>query len=115
MRKYLLVLLLLAAILQSGNLALTFALKVFPVLGKLSGTLKFGVIGFFIGTIYYFSAIINFFIQKKTSEISSNAFLIAGRPFKPDLSLYNPANHVVLSATLVFVSLGAIFASQLPP
>ncbi|MDD3148219.1 MAG: hypothetical protein PHD82_13035 [Candidatus Riflebacteria bacterium] len=47
-------------------------------------------------------------------EFDRKTLLIAGRPFKIDRSIMNPANHLVLSTILLFCALATVLASQLP-
>lgn len=99
-------------LLQSGNLIYGFAIKFFPLFSRLSPALQVGGAGFALATIYYFAAMIGFFMQNQIAQ-DPQQLTIAGRPFKPDLSLKNPANHLIASTLLLFASLTAIFASQI--
>ncbi len=100
-------------LLQSGNIIYGFAVSYFPVFERLSLALQLGGAGFALATIYYFAAMIGFFMQSPISA-ASQQFTIASRPFKPDLSIKNPTNHLIASTILLFASLTAIFASQIP-
>lgn len=96
-------------LLQGGNLLYAVLIKYATAVAKMSLLFKTGLYGMVLGGIYYFAAIFSFFIQPQTSE--PGVAMIAGRPFQVGRSLKNPANHIIASSLLLFVSFGLLFSA----
>ncbi len=100
-RNFLVGILLLMLLLQSGNTIYGF-IQAFPAFAKLDSLMKAAVFALPVTVIYYFAALAFFFLQKTDCENTPGRLLIAGKAFKPDWSATNPTNHIILATFLLF-------------
>lgn len=109
--KLIFAILVLLLLLQGGNLLYSVLIKYAAVIAGMGLLFKSGLYGLVLGGIYYFAAILSFFMQSPVAE--SGAVLIAGRPFQTSRSLKNPTNHVIASSLLLFASFSLLLSAWL--
>jgi len=96
-------------LLQGGNLLHSLLIKYADAITRMSPLFKSGLYGMVFGSIYYFAALFDYFMQAPASE--PGTVLIAGRPFQVSRSLTNPTNHVIASSLLLFASFALLLSA----
>lgn len=92
-----------AFIIEAALLLWAYINYIQPVILKLSFARQAAIIAMLAGAFYYSISLIFFLLQPVPENRETGVVHIMGKPFKPGMNIYSPANHIIF-ATMIIIA-----------